>query len=307
MINQFDALRNKLNTILPNTNKTVTILEPITKQRLGFLNNMFALRTRGDITEEEANNKLSDMFFNIILDYLKQNIKPENENEDILLYDVNDLLVYALTLIEFIANNWFVNTEHTCQHCKATNKFRLVFEPAVLQNPNASYVDRITTIKQLFEIDDSNFVPLYIHLPEKPLEPKVIQKKINDEYVITLKLYYPIAQLVMPRDITLMSLAYVHQCKIASEDNMKLLFLYDASMKVGNKTLADLAKQMEQLPERIYNMIQFEITKYVEHYTANHQIEFKYSYNCASCGKENKDVKFDVFEHFLSYLVGNTM
>ena len=306
----FNDLRQKLDVLLPNTNKVITVIEPVAKQRLGFLNKLIALNTRGDVTQENINEKIQELVYETLINYIKQNVNTKDEM-DIMLYDANDMLVFALTLIEFMANNWFVNAEKECMHCKHNNKFRLVFEPGVLQNPSMSYTDRIMSIKQTFEIEDSNFIPLYAYLPEKTLEPRKIEKPIGNDFILTMDIYYPLLQFIhdsiVHKDITLSNLAYLHSCKITNKDNTKILLAYNAFIKIHNKTSTELVKQLNELPESIYKTIQQEINKYADYYQKEHNISFKYNFVCSNCGKENKEVEFNITEHFFGYLVGATI
>ncbi len=310
MMYNFNDLRQKLDVLLPNSNKLITIVEPIAKQRLGFLNQLFALNTRGDIDQNQLNEKLQTLIYETLINYIRQNIIT-HDDVDIMLLDANDMLIFVLTLLEFMANNWFITVEKECMHCKTTNKFRLVFEPGVLQNPSMTYTDRIMSIKQAFDIEDSNFVPLYAYLPEKALEPKLIEKPLSNDFVLTLKLYYPLLQFVhesiIHKDVTLANLAYLHSCKITNKEHTKILLAYDAFIKLPNRQPTDLVKQLNELPESIFKIIQQEINRYAQSYQENNTIAFKYSFTCVNCGKENKEVEFNITEHFFGYLVGATI
>ncbi|MGC8756823.1 MAG: hypothetical protein ACP5QW_09935, partial [bacterium] len=90
----FNDLRQKLDVLLPNTNKVITIIEPVAKQRLGFLNKLIALNTRGDVTQENINEKIQELVYDTLINYIKQNVSTKEEM-DIMLYDANDMLVFA--------------------------------------------------------------------------------------------------------------------------------------------------------------------------------------------------------------------
>jgi hypothetical protein len=303
-------LRLKFTVRLPVTGKTITLLEPIAAQRQGILNNFIALLTSKEkLDDPKTNFELTYFIQESMFNYIRQNI----ENADVDFLDVNEVIYFVLPLLELLANGWYLEDEIKCVKCESKLPVRFVFNPDLLamkdaidpENTDKLYATLIQNIKELYFIEDDNFVPLYVVLPDKELEKREIVKIIKRTGDENLKVSVSFGHMLLKTYLQLLKsnlqnmqvsdimLSMLHKLEITNENNTKLYLVYDAYNNIG-----DIQKTIATLPENIYKLIESHLKQYVSYYNETVTIGFKYDYICPYCNTENSNT-FDAMQYFL--------